>query len=54
MLAAITGVVCGCKSKKDNSSESNETEMARGKYGAEKNVVTVMTLQRTVFNKQLV
>ena len=54
VLAVITGVVCGCKSKKDNSSESNETEMARGKYGAEKNVVTVMPLQRTVFNKQLV
>ena len=52
MLAVIAGTVCGCKTKKDK--ESSETEMARGKYEAEKNLVTVVPLERKVFNKQLV
>ena len=53
VLSAL--MVCGCKSKKENNeSEADETEMARGSYGAEKNQVTVATLERKVFNKQLV
>ena len=54
-LAVALSSVCGCKSKKENNNaESDDTEMARGSYGAEKNQVTVMPLERTVFNKQLV
>lgn len=52
MLAVIAGIVCGCKTKKDK--EPNETEMARGKYESERNLVTVAPLERKVFNKQLV
>ena len=55
MLAVVAGLVCGCKGKnKDKASDEDKTEMARGSYNAEKNVVTVVPLERKVFNKQLV
>ena len=54
ILAVGALLVCGCKSKKENDTDADETEMARGKYGAEKNQVTVVPLERKVFNKQLV
>ena len=55
VVAVIMGCVCSCKSKKDNKDAvQDETEMARGKYDAEKNEVTVVPLERKVFNKQLV
>ncbi|MBR5936313.1 MAG: efflux RND transporter periplasmic adaptor subunit [Bacteroidaceae bacterium] len=50
----IAVIVCGCKGKKENQVKADETEMARGSYGAEKNLVTVIPLERKVFNKQLV
>ena len=53
-LAVVLCFVCGCKSKKDKESKEDDTEMARGTYSAEKNVVTVVPLERKVFNKQLV
>ena len=54
MLALMAGAVCGCKSKKDKETVQDDTEMARGSYKKDQNVVTVMTLQRKVFNKQLI
>lgn len=54
MLAVVLTFVCGCKGKKDSQVKTEETEMARGAYGAEKNQVTVVSLERKVFNKQLV
>jgi len=54
MLAVVLTFVCGCKGKKDNQVKTEETEMARGAYGAEKNQVTVVPLERKIFNKQLV
>lgn len=53
-LAVVLTFVCGCKGKKDKESKEDTTEMARGSYTAEKNVVTVVPLERKVFNKQLV
>ena len=53
IVAAVFGIVCGCKGKKEES-KGNDTQMARGNYSAEKNVVTVVPLERKVFNKQLV
>ena len=50
----FAALVCGCKSKKESNVKADDTEMARGKYGAEKNLVTVVPLERKVFNKQLV
>lgn len=49
----IAVLVCGCKGKKDES-KGDDTPMARGSYSAEKNIVTVVPLERKVFNKQLV
>lgn len=54
MVTAVFGIVCSCKGKKDNESKADVTEMARGNYNAEKNIVTVAPLERMVFNKQLV
>ena len=54
VLAVVLTSVCGCKGKKDKESKEDTTEMARGSYTAEKNVVTVVPLERKVFNKQLV
>ena len=53
LTAAVAGLLCGCKGK-DNDKTVDRTEMARGSYEAEKNTVTVVPLQRKVFNKQLV
>ena len=53
-LALVVSFVCGCKGKKDKESKEDKTEMARGTYTAEKNLVTVIPLERKVFNKQLV
>lgn len=54
MVTAVFGIVCSCKGKKDNESKADVTEMARGNYNAEKNIVTVAPLERSIFNKQLV
>ena len=54
MLAVVAGVVCGCKGKKAGDAVEDNTEMARGSYSAEKNVVTVVPLERRTFSKQLV
>jgi RND family efflux transporter MFP subunit len=53
-FAVVLTCVCGCKGKKEKESKEDTTQMARGSYTAEKNVVTVVPLERTVFNKQLV
>jgi len=54
VLAVVLTSICGCKGKKAGDTEKDKTEMARGSYSAEKNVVTVVPLQRATFNKQLV
>ena len=54
MAAVAVLVVSGCKGKKDQESKEDRIEMARGTYTAEKNLVTVIPLERKVFNKQLV
>ena len=54
IVAAVFGIVCGCKGKKDKDKKEDSTEMVRGSYNAEKNVVTVVPLERKVFNKQLI
>ena len=46
-------VASSCASVVKDETE-DKTEMARGSYIAEKNVVTVVPLERKVFNKQLV
>ena len=53
-VLVIAVLVCGCKGKKDKEAGDDATEMASGSYNAEKNVVTVVPLERKVFNKQLV
>ena len=51
----IAVLVCGCKGKKDKDEATQDTTvMARGSYNVQKNVVTVIPLERKVFNKQLV
>ena len=54
VFAVVLPIVCCCKGKKDKVADEDTTQMARGKYDAEKNVVTVVPLERTVFNKELV
>ena len=49
-LAMLTVAGCGSNKKTDNA----ESEMARGSYSGEKNKVTVVRLERRIFNKQLV
>lgn len=54
-VLVVAALVCGCKGKKDKKEATEDTtQMARGSYSAEKNVVTVVPLERKVFNKQLV
>ena len=53
-VLVIAVLVCGCKGKKNKEADLDATMMARGSYNAEKNVVTVVPLERKVFNKQLV
>ncbi len=52
-LLATTFVLSGCR-KKNTEEKTDDTEMARGSYSAEKNLVTVVPLERTTFMKQLV
>lgn len=53
-VLVIAALVCGCKGKNAGETTEDTTQMARGSYSAEKNVVTVVPLERKVFNKQLV
>lgn len=54
-LALVAGLVCGCKNKnKDKEETEDTTEMARGSFKADKNIVTVEPLQLKTFNKQLI
>lgn len=52
LIACAIILAAGCKQKQ--SQESSDEEMARGNYTIENNDVTVMTLQRRAFEKQLV
>lgn len=52
-LLAAALVLSGCKSKKPEE-KTDDTGMARGDYNAETNYVTVVPLERSTFNKQLV
>lgn len=54
MLALMAGAVCGCKSKKDKEAAQDDTEMARGSYKVDKNIVTIEPLALKTFNKQLI
>ena len=54
-VLVIAVLVCSCKGKKDkDESEEDTTEMARGSFKADKNIVTVEPLQLKTFNKQLI
>ena len=53
-VLVIAVLVCGCKGKKDKEQTEDNTEMARGTFNKEKNIVTVEPLQLKTFNKQLV
>lgn len=50
----VAALVCGCKGKKDKDADQDSTEMARGTYKADKNVVTVEPLERKTFSKELI
>ena len=54
LFAALAYGMNSCKGKKEKNEKTDDTEMARGTYNAEKNVVTVVPLERKAFNKQLV
>ena len=54
MFAAVAIFVCGCKGKKDKEETKDTTEMVRGTFNKEKNVVTVEPLALKTFNKQLI
>ena len=54
MLAVAIPLVCSCKGKKGGESDEDTTEMARGSFKADKNVVTVQPLALKTFNKQLI
>ena len=54
VLALVIPFVCGCKNKKDNESDEDTTQMVRGTFNKEKNVVTVEPLTLKTFNKQLI
>ena len=53
-VLVIAVLVCGCKGKKDKESQEDTTEMARGTFKADKNIVTVEPLALKTFNKQLI
>ena len=53
-VLVVAVLVCGCKGKKDKESQEDTTEMARGTFKADKNIVTVEPLQLKTFNKQLI
>ncbi len=51
----VAVLVCSCKGKKDkDESQEDNTEMARGTFKADKNIVTVEPLALKTFNKQLI
>lgn len=52
LFATLT--LMGCKWSNGESGHSDNTEMARADYVVEKNPVSVIILERTTFNKQLV
>ena len=53
-VLVVAALVCGCKGKKDKESQEDTTEMARGTFKADKNIVTVEPLALKTFNKQLI
>ena len=53
-VLVVAVLVCGCKGKKDKESQEDTTEMARGTFKADKNIVTVEPLALKTFNKQLI
>ena len=53
-VLVIAVLVCGCKGKKDKEGNEDTTEMARGSFKADKNIVTVEPLALKTFNKQLI
>ena len=53
-VLVVAVLVCGCKGKKDKESQEDTTEMARGSFKADKNIVTVEPLALKTFNKQLI
>lgn len=57
-VAALTAVIMAasvsCKEKANDKENTETEEMARGDYSAKENLVTVQTIKRTDFNKQLV
>ncbi len=54
LALCATIILTGCKWGNGENAQTDNTEMARGNYEVEKNPVSVMILERTVFNKQLV
>ena len=53
-VLVIAVLVCGCNGKKDKEEKEDTTEMARGSFKADKNIVTVEPLALKTFNKQLI
>ena len=53
-VLVIAVLVCSCKGKKDKEENEDTTEMARGSYKVDKNIVTVEPLSLKTFNKQLI
>ena len=53
-VLVIAVLVCGCKGKKDKEETEDETEMVRGTFKVDKNIVTVEPLALKTFNKQLI
>lgn len=54
-VLVIAVLVCSCKGKKDKDEpKEDNTEMARGSFKVDKNIVTVEPLQLKTFNKQLI
>lgn len=54
-VLVIAVLVCSCKGKKDKDEpKEDNTEMVRGSFKVDKNIVTVEPLQLKTFNKQLI
>ena len=54
-VLVIAVLVCSCKDKKDKDEpQQDTTEMVRGSFKVDKNIVTVEPLQLKTFNKQLI
>ena len=54
-VLVIAVLVCSCKGKKDKDEpKEDNTEIARGSFKVDKNIVTVEPLQLKTFNKQLI